>query len=132
MIGFLASIRRRTFAISGCFLLLTTLLTPVDLFCQDAKEARLKKDALAIPLGWPVQVNLKNRDVLRGRMGQISDQGLVLQYLNAGTIEERTVAFTDMKRVYRSTNLGPTTKRTFLAPIVTFAVIFGAELALLR
>jgi len=53
-------------------------------------------------------------------------------YLKAGAIEERTVAFTDVKRIYRSTNLGPTTKKNFLVPTVTFVVLFGAELALLR
>lgn len=68
MIGFFPSIRRRTFAISGCFLLLATLLIPAEVFCQDAKETRLKQNALAIPLGWPVQVNLKNGDVLHGRI----------------------------------------------------------------
>lgn len=76
MMGFLSSIRRRTAAISGCFFLLTTLLIPANVFCQDAKETRLKQNALAIPLGWPVQVNLKNGDSLHGRMGQISDQDL--------------------------------------------------------
>lgn len=52
--------------------------------------------------------------------------------MNAGKIEERTIAFGDIKRIYRSTNLGPTTKRTFLEPIVTFVAVFGVELALLR
>jgi hypothetical protein len=43
-----------------------------------------------------------------------------------------TAAFTDVKRIYRSTNLGPTTKRNLLVPIVTFVAVFGVELALLR
>jgi len=74
--------------------------SPPNTNAQTKNEARVKQRALTIPLGWPVQVNLNNRDRLYGRMGQITDQGFVLQYLNSGKIDERTIAFSEVNRIY--------------------------------
>lgn len=70
-------------------------------FSQTPSNAHIKEQALAIPLGFPVEVRLLSHETLRGRMGQVSEQGFVLQYVKADQVQEQTLAFTEVKSVGR-------------------------------
>lgn len=86
-----------------CGLSLATifLLLPIAGVCDTQRESRVKEQALALPAGSSVFVRLLNHDLLHGRMGPVTDQGFSLQYVNGGKIEERTVAFMDVRSIGR-------------------------------
>jgi hypothetical protein len=90
-------------------------------------QIRVKEQALAIPSGWPVQVKLNSSDRVHGRMGQITDQGFVVQAVTAGKIEERTIAFTDVKKISN----GPPTSTKQKAGLVLLWAALGAEIGFL-
>ena len=61
----------------------------------DSKSAKTR--VLAIPIGSLVDVRLNDNKKIRGRMGEVSDEGFVIQAAQGGKVETRKIAFTDMK-----------------------------------
>ena len=64
---------------------------------QVAQKPTLK--VLEIPPGSRVQVRLKNKEKLRGRLGEVSNEGFVLQYARGNQIEERIIGFDEVKSI---------------------------------
>ena len=59
----------------------------------------IKEQVANIPAGSLVNVRLKSRDELRGRLGDVSDEGMVLKIAKKKQIEERKVAFREVKSI---------------------------------
>jgi hypothetical protein len=66
---------------------------------SDSGQATLKERVLEIPAGTMVEVRLTNREKLRGRLGEISDDGFNLQTAKRDKIETRKIAFDELKSV---------------------------------
>ncbi len=64
---------------------------------QATKKPTLHEKVLEIPPGSRVQVRLKSKEKLRGRLGEVSDEGFVVQYAKGNQIEERTIGFDEVK-----------------------------------
>jgi hypothetical protein len=66
---------------------------------RDSEQETLKERVLEIPAGTMVEVRLTNREKLRGRLGEISDDGFNLQTAKRDKIETRKIAFDELKSV---------------------------------
>ncbi len=66
---------------------------------QVAQKPTLQEKVLEIPPGSRVQVRLKNKEKLRGRLGEVSNEGFVLQYARGNQIEERIIGFDEVKSI---------------------------------
>ena len=64
-----------------------------------SRKPTVKDQVANIPAGSLVNVRLKNRDEARGTLGAVSDQGIVLQVAKKKQIEEKKIAFSEMKSV---------------------------------
>jgi hypothetical protein len=77
----------------------------------DSKSAKTR--LLAIPMGSLVDVRLNDNEKIRGRMGEVSDEGFVIQAVQGGKVENRKIAFTDMKSI-KSIGKSHTTRNILL------------------
>jgi hypothetical protein len=59
----------------------------------------LKEQVIQIPAGAQVEVRLLNKERLRGRLGDISDEGFTVQIAQGNRIDTRKVAYGDVKSV---------------------------------
>lgn len=66
------------------------------------RELALKKKLLEIPAGSLVEVKLKTKEKLRGRLGDLSNDGFQMKVLNNSTIEDRRLTFDDVAAVRKS------------------------------
>jgi hypothetical protein len=109
------------------------ILLPAAAFSQnnppkDIRETRVRQQALSIPQGWPVQVRTIGSGTLYGRIGPVTDQGFVLQYVNAGKVDDRTIAFSDVKSVYHSRRAFPVSKGRIVAGVLVALIPLGVAL----
>jgi hypothetical protein len=109
------------------------ILLPAAAFSQnnppkDTQETRVKQQALSIPPGWPVEVRMIASGTLYGRIGQVTDQGFVLQYVNAGRVDDRTIAFSDVKSVYHSRRAFPASRGRIAAGLLIALIPIGIVL----
>ena len=66
---------------------------------QVAQKPTLQEKVLDIPPGSRLQVRLKNNEKLRGWLGEVSNEGFVLQYARGNQIEERIIGFDEVKSI---------------------------------
>jgi hypothetical protein len=59
----------------------------------------LKERVLLIPAGAAVEVRLTNKERLKGRIGDVSQDGVALKYSKADQIQERQIAFSEIKSI---------------------------------
>jgi hypothetical protein len=59
----------------------------------------IREQALLIPAGAAVEVRLTNKERLKGRIGNVSEDGVALQYTKADQIQERQIAFGEIKSI---------------------------------
>jgi len=64
-----------------------------------SQKPTLKEQVIQIPTGAQVEVRLLNKERLRGRLGDISDEGFSVLIAQENRIETRQVAFGDVKSV---------------------------------
>src|SRR4051812_25081474 len=86
----------------------------------DSKAAKTR--VLAIPMGSLVEVHLNNNEKIRGRMGQVSDEGFVIQTVQGGKAETRKIAFTDMKSL-KTIGKSHTTRNILLVAGISVVVL---------
>jgi len=67
-----------------------------------SRTATIKERAVLIPAGSKVEVRLVDKQALKGRIGDVSDDGIVLKYTKAGQTAERKIAFTDMTSIKKA------------------------------
>jgi len=67
---------------------------------QVAQKPTLQEKVLVdIPPGSRVQVRLKNKEKLRGLLGEVSNEGFVLQYARGNQIEKRIIGFDEVESI---------------------------------
>jgi len=66
---------------------------------QTLAASSLKQRVLEIPPQSNVQIRLNNKEKLRGRLGQVTDEGFVIKIAQKDNTEERTLAFSDVKSI---------------------------------
>ena len=66
---------------------------------QVAQKPTLQEKVLDIPPGSRLQVRLKNNEKLRGWLGEVSNEGFVLQYARGNQIEKRIIGFDEVKSI---------------------------------
>ena len=66
---------------------------------QVAQKPTLQQQVLEIPPGSLVVVRLKNKEKLRGRLGDVSTEGFILKYAKGNEIQERKVSFDELKSI---------------------------------
>jgi hypothetical protein len=59
----------------------------------------MQERVLEIPAGTMIEVNLLNKQKLRGRLGEVTSDGFSLQTAQGNKIETQQIAFTDVKSV---------------------------------
>jgi hypothetical protein len=64
-----------------------------------SQKPTLKEQVVQIPAGSQVEVRLLNKERLRGRLGEVSDETITVQIAQADRIDTRKVAFGDVKSV---------------------------------
>ena len=57
------------------------------------QKPRLKEKVLEIPAGSMVEVRLKAKEKLRGRLGEISNEAFTVKIAKGNNIEDRKIAF---------------------------------------
>jgi hypothetical protein len=80
----------------------------------------IKDRAVKIPAGSKVEVRLTNKEKLKGRVGAVSDDGMVLEYSKAGQTEERKIAFGEVQSLkkQRSTAWSVTRKALIVSGVI--------------
>ena len=63
------------------------------------RKATLKERILEIPPGAMVEVRLLNKQKIRGRLGEITDEGFSLQTAQGNKIETQKLTFSELKSV---------------------------------
>ena len=93
----------RRFAARLCVLLLlwVGLIQPSAAQQQQKlpPEQLLKAALVEIPTGAVIEVKLKDKQKVRGKLGQLSDADLQIQTLQSGKIETRSIALDQIKSV---------------------------------
>jgi hypothetical protein len=63
----------------------------------ESTKPTLKERILEIPPGTMIQVRLLSKEKLRGRLGEVTDEGFAIQTAKGNKIETRKIAFEDVK-----------------------------------
>jgi hypothetical protein len=63
------------------------------------KAPTLKERVLAFPPHAMVQVKLRSKEKIRGRLGEITDEGFVVQTATGGKIDSQKISFNDVKSI---------------------------------
>lgn len=90
------------------------------------RTARLKEKLLGVPTGAMIEVQLLNKERVRGRLGQIDDQGFSLTTAERGKIVTRNIVFTEVNSI-RQAEGGKTGHRLIwmMAGVGVFFVIMA-------
>ncbi len=64
-----------------------------------ATRPTLKERILEVPPGTMIEVRLLNKQKIRGRLGEVTDEGFSVQTAQGNKIDTQKVAFTDVKSV---------------------------------
>lgn len=61
------------------------------------QQTAMKERLLAVPPGTMIEVRLHNKQKIRGRLGEISDEGFSLTTLEGQKVVKEKIAFTELK-----------------------------------
>jgi hypothetical protein len=64
-----------------------------------SQKPTLKEQVLEIPAGSMIEVRLKVKEKLRGRLGEVSNEAFTVKLAKGNKIEDRKVAFDDVKSI---------------------------------
>jgi len=64
---------------------------------QVTRKPTLQEQVLEIPAGSLVDVRLKTKEKLHGRLGDVSNEGFMVKFAKRDRVEERKIAFGDVK-----------------------------------
>ena len=91
---------------------------------QAQPKPSLKERLLEVPPGTMIEVRLLNKKKVRGRLGELTDQGFSVQTAQGNKIETQQVAFNDVKSFKRAEGKGTNPVWYVLAGIgVLFVVL---------
>jgi len=84
-------------------LLVWLLATPIHVAqarpSQQEKQATIQEKVVEIPVGSVVEVRLKTKEKIRGQLGITTSEGFSVKAAKGGTVEERKIAFGDVKSI---------------------------------
>ncbi len=66
---------------------------------EGAQNPALKEKVLGIPPQTMVEVRLRNKEKVRGRLGEVSNEGFALKVAKGDKIEDRKIAFGELKSI---------------------------------
>ena len=89
-----------------------------------------KERVLAIPAGSTVEVRLKDKTRLSGRLGAVSDAGFELQTERSGKIETRQIGFDDLQSIKDTSKRPHPVRRTVVPAIVGGVAVAALVVAL--
>jgi hypothetical protein len=102
--------------------------TPTSNASASQKPA-LKEQVIQIPSGAQVEVRLLNKERIRGRLGDISDEGITVLIAQENRIETRQVAFSDVKSI-KEVRKQRTALYVFLGVAMTLGLLLGVGYAI--
>ena len=70
------------------------------------KESTLRERVLKIPAGAIVVVRLRNKEKVKGRMGEVTNEAFTVQTATGNEIEKRTVSFDEVKSIKTASTTG--------------------------
>jgi hypothetical protein len=76
--------------------------TGVSLPQETTKKPTLQELILEIPPGTMIEVRLMNKHKVRGRLGEVTNEGFSLQTAQGNKIETQKIAFTDVKSLKKA------------------------------
>jgi len=94
-----------------------------------SQKPTLKERVIQIPTGAQVEVRLLNKERLRGRLGEISDEGFTVQIAQGSRIEIHKVAFSEVKSV-KEIRKQNTVKYVFLGVAMTLGLLLAVGYAI--
>jgi translation initiation factor IF-1 len=69
---------------------------------RSSQKTTLQQKVLEIPAGTLVEVRLKNKEILRGRLGEVHEAGFDVQVAAGDKVEARTIAFDELKSIKKA------------------------------
>ena len=94
-----------------------------------SQKPTLKEQVIQIPTGAQVEVRLLNKERIRGRLGDISDEGFTVLIAKGNQIETRQVAFGDVKSV-KEVRKQRTALYVFLGVAMTLGLLLAVGYAI--
>ncbi len=70
------------------------------------KESTFRERVLKIPPGAIVVVRLRNKEKVKGRMGEVTNEAFTVQTAQGNEIEKRTVSFDEVKSIKTASTTG--------------------------
>ena len=108
-------------------LLIGLQVAPVRAAAAQEIQKTAQEQVLELAPGTMVEVKLKNKQTLRGRLGEASPDGFALQYAEGTRVETTTVPYADVKKVKALPGDGKGTR--FLAAVgAVFLVLMVVSL----
>ncbi len=119
-------------------LLVGSMFTEVAFAAKGTKPLQqgetLKEKVLAIPAGTLVEVKLITKEKLRGRIGELTNEGFSLQVAKGNTLETHQISFSQVKSVKTVEGTGSKVGKGVVyglagvgALLVTLVIIFAAR-----
>lgn len=92
---------------------------------QAQGKLTIKERILEVPAGTLIEVRLLNKQKLRGRLGEVTNEGFSLQTAQGNKIETQQIAFTDVKSIKAHQRRGGHAVWYVLAGVgIVFATLF--------
>jgi hypothetical protein len=88
-----------------------------------AQEVKLKRKVLKLRLQSMVRVGLKNKEELRGRLTQVTDENFTVKVVQGEAFADRQLAYSDVKFVRPEKSGGSTVKKVILISVVVTAAL---------
>ena len=96
---------------------------------ETTKKATVQERILEIPPGTMIEVRLMNKNKVRGRLGEVTNEGFSLQKAQGNKVETQKIAFTEV-RSFKNAERGSTGKG-FSRGVVYGLVAVGAAILIL-
>lgn len=93
------------------------------------KQATIQEKVVEIPVGSVVEVRLKTKEKIRGQLGATTSEGFSVKSAKGGTVEERKIAFGDVKSIKMVEKGMSTTAKITLGALAGVGAVFLILLA---
>jgi hypothetical protein len=103
--------------------------TAASLPKETTKKPTVQELILEIPTGTMIEVRLINKQKLRGKLGEVTNEGLSLQTAQGNKIETQKIAFTDVKSFKKAG--GGATGKGFSRGVIYGLAAIGALIVIL-
>jgi len=115
-------------------LLVWLLATPIHVAqarpSQQGNQATIQEKVVEIPVGSVVEVRLKTKEKIRGQLGTTTPEGFSVKSAKGGTVEERKIAFSDVKSIKMVEKGMSTAAKITLGALAGTGVVFLVLLAI--